>query len=362
MKIKQHLLKFISPNTPLEERLGAAQLTDQEVRALPPEERVTVLFVLMHDKDAQTASAAKKSFEGIAADELLDALDTRLDPLVIRKITEVFADNDAVLTMAALNPDIDDDTLTRVAKTGPEEMLAALVPSAIGSEMLAARPWLMEAMRANPRFSETVIRAAHEDSAAVSEVQSEAQDDGAQGCAAQEAVEEASAEAAPALSAGQEEKGEEAIKKLIAAKAHTKEDEHNIMKLVRDMTISQKVKLAMSGNKSARELLIKEANKMVSSAVLKNPRMTENEILRLTSIKGTSEDLLRGVARNKEWQKNYAIKLNLTTNAKTPLAISLKLMDSLNDADVQKISKSKNVPSALASAARRKVDAKAKKH
>ena len=60
--------------------------------------------------------------------------------------------------------------------------------------------------------------------------------------------------------------------------------------------------------------------------------------------------------------KNYAIKLGLTTNAKTPLAISIKLMDSLNDADVFKIAKSKNVSSTLASAARRKVDAKAKKH
>lgn len=308
---------------------------------MPPEERVTMLFVLMHDKDAQLASAAKKSFEGFAADELIDALDTRLDPLVIRKITEVFADNDAVLTMAALNPDIADDTLMRVAKTGPEEMLAALVGE---SAMLAARPGLMEAMRANPRFSEAVISAAQEDSAAGS------------------AVEEVSAGAAPVVSAGQEEKGEEAIKKLVAAKAHTKEDEHNIMKLVKDMTMSQKVKLAMSGNKSARELLIKESNKMISSAVLKNPRITENEILRLTSIKGTSEDLLRGIARNKAWQKNYAIKLGLTTNAKTPLAISIKLMDSLNDADVFKIAKSKNVSSTLASAARRKVDAKAKKH
>ncbi|MBI5234683.1 MAG: hypothetical protein HY886_00325 [Deltaproteobacteria bacterium] len=347
MKIKQHLLKFISPNAPLEARLAAAQLIDTEARALPPDERVTMLFVLMHDKDAQAASAAQKSFEGIAAGELLDALDTRLDPLVIRKITELFAENDAVLTMAALNPDIDNDTLMRVAKTGPEEMLAALAGE---DAMIAARPWLKEAMRANPRFSEAVISAAHEDSAAVSE----AQDGSAEGSEAQEA--------APALSVVQEDKGEEAIKKLVAAKARTKEDEHNIAKLIKDMTISQKVKLAMSGNKSARELLIKESNKMVSSAVLKNPRITENEILRLTSVRGTSEDLLRGVARNKEWMKNYPIKFSLTTNAKTPLAISMKLMDSLNDADVQKIGKSKNVPSTLANAARRKIDAKVKRH
>jgi len=127
------------------------------------------------------------------------------------------------------------------------------------------------------------------------------------------------------------------------------------------MNTGEKLKLALSGNKAARDLLIKDSNKVVSMAVLKNPKITEEEVQRLALTKGTNDEMLRHISRNKEWVKSYGIRVGMLTNPKTPLTISLKLLDSVYEKDLHSVAKSKNVPNALASAARRKLEAKGKR-
>ena len=70
--------------------------------------------------------------------------------------------------------------------------------------------------------------------------------------------------------------------------------------------------------------------------------------------------MLRHISRNKEWVTSYGIRVGMLTNPKTPLTISLKLLDSVYEKDLHSVAKSKNVPTALASAARRKLEAKGK--
>ena len=138
-------------------------------------------------------------------------------------------------------------------------------------------------------------------------------------------------------------------------------DEQNIYKIITQLNAGQKLKLALSGNKSARDLLIKDSNKIISMAVLKNPRITEEEVQKVTLTKGTNDDMLRHIARNKEWVKSYGIRVGMLTNPKTPLTVSLKLLDTVYEKELHSIAKSKNIPNALASAARRKLEAKGKK-
>ena len=138
-------------------------------------------------------------------------------------------------------------------------------------------------------------------------------------------------------------------------------EEENLFQMVSKMTVADKMKLALKGNNEARGLLIKDSNKIVNSSVLKNPKVTDEEIIRLTASKGTSEDLLRQVARNKEWMKISQIKKNLVTNPKTPLPISMKLVRFLDKKSLEKVGNSKNIPNALANEARKALMLK-KKH
>lgn len=131
------------------------------------------------------------------------------------------------------------------------------------------------------------------------------------------------------------------------------EDENsNIYQLIQKMNIAQKIKLALKGNKEARSILIKDSNKIVSSAVVKSPKITENEVIAIASLKSVHDEVIRIISTKPQWVKLYALKLALCNNPKTPFKTSLNFLKSLNINDLQKISKNKNVPPQLSKVAK----------
>ncbi|MBW7957240.1 MAG: hypothetical protein H3C68_05035 [Deltaproteobacteria bacterium] len=323
MKVRQELLKYFK--MPAEGRLALAKRAGDDT--LTPSDEVTVLFVLGFDKDPAVSDAAKKSLGEYPLDGLIKALEQKLDPLVIKKVLDL-RDDDSLRIMAALNPGTDDETLKSLAETGPEEVVAAISEDI---DLLSMKPFLVEALKKNPHFTLSM--------AGLFEERLRNPGTAKPG------------EADPLTS--------EQIEKDLFDEKKAKADEQNIYKAVSNMTMGQKLKLALCGNKAARELLVKDPNKIIAVAVLKNPRVTEEEVQKVTASKGTSDDLLRQISRNKEWMKSHTIRVGMLSNPKTPLAISLKLLDTVFEKDLQTIAKSKNVSSALASAARRRLEAKA---
>ncbi len=119
------------------------------------------------------------------------------------------------------------------------------------------------------------------------------------------------------------------------------------------MDMSEKIKLALRGNRDARLLLIRDGNRLVRRFVLQNPRISDSEIIALARNKGTDDELLRLVTEKREWMRNYQVRLALATNPKTPLPVALRQVASLEQRDLRQIAKSKNVPQAIAAHARR---------
>lgn len=140
-----------------------------------------------------------------------------------------------------------------------------------------------------------------------------------------------------------------------------KELEDNLYGQIQKMSIAQKIKLASKGNKQARGLLVRSPNKQISGAVMRNPRMTEDEVEFLVKNKSTSEHIFREVALNKEWMKSYTIISAMAKNPKTPLDITMGLVGRLMAQDVEYIARSKEVPATLRQTAARIVEQKAKK-
>ncbi len=140
-----------------------------------------------------------------------------------------------------------------------------------------------------------------------------------------------------------------------------KNDETNIYRLIQQLSVAEKIKLALTGNKQARELLLKDRNKIIVASVLKNPRITDEEVIKIANSRDVSQEILRQVASRKEWLKNYNVKVGLVRNPKTPLSIALKLLDHLYEKDLRTVAKSKNVSAVLMNAALRKLDAKARR-
>jgi hypothetical protein len=120
------------------------------------------------------------------------------------------------------------------------------------------------------------------------------------------------------------------------------------------MTVMQKMKIAMRGTREARAALIRDPNRLVSTAVLSSPKLTENEIEGFARMANVSEDVLRQIGSNRAWVKSYAVAANLVKNPKTPLAMSMHLLQRLNDRDVKMLTIDRNVPEPLRIAARKR--------
>lgn len=119
------------------------------------------------------------------------------------------------------------------------------------------------------------------------------------------------------------------------------------------MGLPERLRLAQMGDKEARSLLAREQNKQVLYCLLQNPRISDQEIVQFAKAKTLPEEILSLISRRKEWMKKYPVRLALTLNPKTPLALSLRLLRSIRDMDLRRIAKSKDVSSQLASGARK---------
>jgi hypothetical protein len=122
---------------------------------------------------------------------------------------------------------------------------------------------------------------------------------------------------------------------------------------IRGMTVGQKVKLAVNGNKDVRTVLLRDTNKVIPRLVLQNPRITEDEILMLAKDRNADEEILRHIAETRDWTRIYAVRAALVENARTPLAKALPLLPTLDERVLSRLAKSKFVSNAIAVQARR---------
>jgi hypothetical protein len=129
----------------------------------------------------------------------------------------------------------------------------------------------------------------------------------------------------------------------------------NLQAEIQSMAVGERLKLALKGNRDARTLLIRDANRIVQRFVLLNPRITDEEVLGLAKNRSIDRELLDQICRKKEWVSNYQVRLALATNPKTPLGIAARFVPTLLPRDLRVLAKSKNVPSAICGMARRLV-------
>jgi hypothetical protein len=113
------------------------------------------------------------------------------------------------------------------------------------------------------------------------------------------------------------------------------------------MTVAQRVQFAMKGGSEARRTLIRDNNKVVQRAVLQSPRLTDQEVEAFASMSSLTDEILRLIAGNRAFRKNYVVVRNLLNNPKTPLDVSLHMLPMLNAVDLKRLTTNKNVPETL---------------
>ncbi len=125
------------------------------------------------------------------------------------------------------------------------------------------------------------------------------------------------------------------------------ERRQTLLQRLSKMSVSERVQFAIKGGSEARRTLIRDSNKVVQRAVLQSPRLTDQEVEAFASMASLTDEILRLIANNRAFRKNYAVVRNLMNNSKTPLDVTLHMLPTLNAMDLKKLSTNKNVPETL---------------
>jgi hypothetical protein len=131
-----------------------------------------------------------------------------------------------------------------------------------------------------------------------------------------------------------------------------------LLQTLQGLKMGEKLQLALRGSGEIRAVLLRDTNPQITNAVLNNPKITESEIELLAKQKTTSIEIIREIAKRREWTKNYQIAYALVANSKTPIGIALKHINILRVNELSKLEKDKNIPDAVRANAKKLIEAR----
>ncbi len=124
------------------------------------------------------------------------------------------------------------------------------------------------------------------------------------------------------------------------------------------MKMKDRVRLASKGDREARNILIRDPNRVVSQAVITNARITAQEVEKIASMRTVPDDVLRQIASNRNWARNYSIMHKLALNPRTPIGNVISILSRLQLRDLKALNKNRNVSDAVRRQALRLVSAR----
>jgi len=341
-QLPRPLQKHADPGAPVPLRMmGAKGL----VPAAAPSDLATLLFVLSFDGDETVRGTAMASAEKL--DERIWGTALRAEGMggaVLDWLADRLAGRDKALELVLLNPQTLDATVARLAPSVSQplcdivrqnelrllrcdDIIRGLCrnPSALASTIDGACDFCVRnglTLLDVPQLVEAHKRVHGVDPAARPEEET------ADRLMAEYAAELAHDSAQPLRA----ETAEEAAKKL------------TMTQRVLQMSVAEKIKLATLGNKEARALLLRDANKLVCLAAATSPRITEGEILTLANSRTTNSDVLRYIYGNRDFTRAYVMRLTLVKNPKVPLPTALRFLQTLQEKDIRELARDRNVP------------------
>ncbi|MBP7146094.1 MAG: hypothetical protein KBD01_01005 [Acidobacteria bacterium] len=124
-------------------------------------------------------------------------------------------------------------------------------------------------------------------------------------------------------------------------------DEASLYARLSRMNIGQKLRVALLGTREERRILVRDTNRIVAAAVIKNPKFSQPEAEAVSTSRNVGSDTLRLLARHREYSKLYSLQHNLVRNPRCPIDLALNMVAHLNDHDLKLLMKNRNVADAV---------------
>jgi hypothetical protein len=332
----------------------------QGLLPLDPEDTLRALFAVLPDPDRIISGAARATLRTIPPDRLVGfvksggAEGAELD-LLARETDDPF-----VLEEIVRSRSVRDETLLYLARTATGRPQEALIAN---QARLLGEPALIRALLDNPEMTTEGRRLIAElteeffEKKARREVAAHRRDE--ERGASEEALAEEALDADTDLDEADDELGEAGDETPAEEEGEPERDEVSalfigaIYRRLSTMNVSEKIKLAYTGSKEERRVLIGDTNKLVGIAVLKSRALQASEAESFAAMRNLDEEIYRRISWNREWMRKPAMVVTLVRNPRVPIDITLPLLKRLSIRDLRAVVRDRNLATVVRSTARR---------
>jgi len=320
---------------------------------LPQDDLIAVLAYLTRSVDSEIAAVARRSLADVPSRSIHAFASNESAPPAHLVLLMRASDDPFILEALIRHRAVPDALVTELASVADAAVQEVIV---INHSRILRAPEILDALLANPALSADVHRRALEAREEFFEKKAR--------IAAQQPAEGEVDEDEPMLGLS-----EEPIADLLekAVEEHQsdapppelneteKQDEKklSIFSQILLMGVSDKVKLAFKGGKTERVILVRDHNKLVCSAVMRNPRMSVLEAESIAGMRNVEEEVLRLITLRREWVSKYNIVIALARNPKCPVGVVVPLINRLTLRDLKGLKDDKGVSETVRALARK---------
>jgi hypothetical protein len=332
---------LLSGNAPRNMRI----LIARGIAPLPVGEMLDLLICLLNDSDAEISLQAKKSLDDWDQKEILSQLKLKdCPPSVLEYFSSgKFPEN--FLQSIIENPSTSGLIISSLAASSPAHLLETILDN---RTRILESPQILESIYSNPFATSEVLRLAKEIADAF--LGSKRKDYAIEPSGKQESEDPEDLQNVSEF--------ESEIELLISEPPledlsleglplEGSERETAITHRLSSMPVREKIQYALFGTREIRAMLVRDTNKEIARAVLRSPKLRENEVESIASMRNVTEDVLREIGNSREWTKGYSIVHTLIKNPKTPPTISQRLMFRLRTQDLTLMTRDRSISDAV---------------
>jgi regulator of extracellular matrix RemA (YlzA/DUF370 family) len=371
---------ILDGSAPHQARLAAAS----GLLPLPQPDLLEVLVGLRQSEETEIAEAAAETLNSQDMEDLLTAAKSDETPTtVLDYLATLSSATRKIHEAAILNRKTSDEAVASLASTTADSAMLEMI--AINQQRLVRFPQIIDAILANTARSAEAERRARETKTEFFEKERGAQQiaqelrargnsaaaeffesaDLARGLSVEDAwliaehieVSDAELDTSWLPSERYEELGAETPEEHAANFKRVIEYERiemgevpaervSLIKRIMFMNAKDRMKLAIKGDREARSILIRDSNRVVATGVIKNPRITDQEVEGIAAMRTVADEVLRLIAMNRAWARSYTIIHNLVRNPRTPLPTVISTLPRIHTKDLKNLSQNRNVSEA----------------
>ncbi len=323
---------------------------------LPQEDLIAVLSFLALSSDAEIAQLAHDALKDVPLRSLLAFAANEASSADYLSLLVRATEDASVLEALIRNRTVPDAQIVELAERADPHVQEIIV---INQLRILRAPQILDALLANPRLSTESRRRALETREEFfdkkARLEKLAEDEVAEfldNQAIQDLLEKAKAEEAAGVPPVAPELSE--VEKQDPTKL-------SIFQQILNMSVGEKVQQAFKGGKTWRTLLIRDRNKLVCSAVMRNPRVSDGEAETIAGMRNVDDEVLRMVSTRRDWMSKYNIVIALARNPKVPIGVVVPLINRLTLRDLKGLKDDKGVSEVVRSMCRKLFDQRSKK-